>query len=61
MLVLSRRLGESIKITTSDGPIIITVEKFTHGRIHLGLEASKSIKILRSELDDEDPIGTNQR
>lgn len=48
MLVLSRKLYESIRI----GPnIIITVVGFRGDSVCLGLEAPKKIKIVRTELE----------
>ena len=47
MLVLSRRLGQSIEI---DGGILITVLSIRNGQVRLGIEAPKETKIRRSEL-----------
>jgi carbon storage regulator len=47
MLVLSRRLGESIDI---DGVVTVTLLEIRDGRVRLGFEADRSVKVLRSEL-----------
>jgi carbon storage regulator len=49
MLVLSRKLGESIVI---GGGITVTVKKMKGNVVQLGIEASKEIPILRSELQE---------
>jgi carbon storage regulator len=46
MLVLNRRLDESIVI---DGRIVIRVLKVSRGRVRLGIEAPRSCVVLRSE------------
>jgi len=47
MLVLSRKLGEKIRIGDS---IEITVTSIERGKIRLGIEAPRDISIVRSEL-----------
>lgn len=47
MLVLSRKLGETITI---GGNIVITVVDIDRGKIRLGIEAPKDVPILRGEL-----------
>lgn len=47
MLVLSRRVGETIHI---GGDIVIHVTRTNVGRVTLGIEAPRSIGILRGEL-----------
>jgi carbon storage regulator len=47
MLVLSRRIGESIVI---DGGITVTVLKMKGNVVQLGFDAPKEIPIRRSEL-----------
>ena len=47
MLVLSRRLGESIII---DGNIKITVLVCDRGQVRIGIDAPKDINVVRSEL-----------
>lgn len=53
MLVLRRRLDEKIIITTSDGPIVVTVTKFENNdrAVKLGIEAPAACTILREELN----------
>jgi len=47
MLVLSRKVNEKIRIGDN---IEITVVSITGDQVRLGIEASKEIKILRSEV-----------
>jgi len=47
MLVLSRKIGESIQI---DGGIRITVTKVRGGRVRLSIEAPPEMRVLRKEL-----------
>jgi carbon storage regulator len=47
MLVLSRKVGESILISES---IRVTVVQAANGRIRLGIEAPPEVKVLREEL-----------
>ena len=47
MLVLSRKVGESILISES---IRITVVQAANGRIRLGIDAPPEVKVLREEL-----------
>ena len=47
MLVLSRKVGESIFINES---IRVTVLQASNGRIRLGIDAPPEVKVLREEL-----------
>jgi len=47
MLVLSRKVGESILISES---IRVTVVQSAHGRIRLGIDAPPEVIVLREEL-----------
>jgi carbon storage regulator len=49
MLVLSRRLGESIVI---DGRITVTVVAMRGDKIRLGIEAPDDVQVDRSEVHD---------
>jgi carbon storage regulator len=51
MLVLSRKTGESI-VVGSD--IHVRVIDITGNRVKLGIEAPRSLRVLRSELVEED-------
>ncbi|HBJ36933.1 MAG TPA: carbon storage regulator [Planctomycetaceae bacterium] len=51
MLVLSRKLQESI--TLPDSGVTITVLRISGERIQLGIEAPKEVSILREELRDK--------
>lgn len=48
MLVLSRKLGESIVIGNN---IVVTITRIQGGRIDLGIEAPQDVTILRAELE----------
>lgn len=50
MLLLNRKPGESILI---DNKIRITVMEIQGGRVRLGVDAPRSIQVLRSELCQE--------
>jgi carbon storage regulator len=59
MLVLSRKTDESILI---DGHIRITVLAVRGGQVRLGIEAPRSVRVIREELTDcasadADPYG----
>lgn len=65
MLVLSRRVGEKVKIPLGGGEFIwITVQKSAGPRVKLAFEAPERVKILRGELDMPEtdgvfsPVGT---
>ena len=47
MLVLTRKVGESIVISET---IRVTVLQAANGRIRLGIEAPPEVKVLREEL-----------
>lgn len=53
MLVLSRKEGESIVLTTSTGETVtITLTKYRGVQTIVGIEAPKNVKILRTELQN---------
>lgn len=52
MLVLSRRIGESIVI---DKDIRVTVVSVQGGRVEIGIEAPKDMRISRSEIRNQVP------
>ncbi len=49
MLVLSRKIGESIQIA---GGIRVTVTEIRGGRVRLSIEAPADIRVLRKEIAD---------
>ena len=51
MLVLSRRIGESIRIGDR---ITITVVRIGQNQVRLGIEAEREIPILRAELEPDE-------
>lgn len=52
MLVLSRKIGQTIIVETEKGPIEIVVTRIDGGSVRLGIEADKSIQIMRGEVID---------
>lgn len=60
MLVLSRKEEESIVI---GGNIVITIVRIQGDVVRVGIDAPKNIKIIRSELreDDEPTTGTQDQ
>lgn len=51
MLALTRKTNEAITIATASGELIeIHVVSIQNGQVRLGLEADRSISIVRSEL-----------
>lgn len=61
MLVLSRRIGESIVIGDN---VTVTVVDIDRGKIRIGIDAPRDVPVLRSELlppkpatDDEFAVG----
>jgi carbon storage regulator len=59
MLVLSRKVGERIKVGEN---IWISIEEVDRGKVRVGIEAPKAVPILREELSasalDEGPVET---
>ncbi len=51
MLVLTRKLGEGIKIGDN---IKITVEKISKGQIKIGIDAQKDVVICREEVQKKE-------
>ena len=49
MLVLSRKIGESIQI---EGGIRVTVTDVRGGRVRLSIEAPSNVRVLRKEIAD---------
>ena len=50
MLVLSRKVGERIRVGNN---IYVTVVRCQDGKVRLGFEAPKEIPIVRAEIDTE--------
>lgn len=60
MLVLSRKKNESIILTLPSGDTIrVSVVDLYHGKVRLGFEASKEVKIFREELLKGEDDGEN--
>lgn len=54
MLVLGRAIGQKIVVETSDGPIEIVIRGTNGKQIKVGVDAPKSVKIMRKELLEKD-------
>lgn len=53
MLCLSRKEGESIRV---DGPCVITVQEIDSlSRVRIGIEADRTVAIVRTELESNVP------
>ncbi len=57
MLILTRRLGESLIIGDN---IKITVEKISKGQIKIGIEAPKDVIVAREEVANRELVGRVQ-
>jgi carbon storage regulator len=55
MLSVTRRPNESITLYTSDGVVEIHLSDIRGNQARIGIEAPKSIKIVRSEIDTPQP------
>lgn len=51
MLVLGRKLDETVNIYTSDGVIAINVEEIKRSFIRLSFDAPPNVTIVRREID----------
>ena len=66
MLILTRRIGESLKIgkleDLLEGPVTVTVLGVKGNQVRLGVEAQKNIRVdreeIRNRIDSEAPQGT---
>lgn len=58
MLVLSRKKDEKILLKTGDEEIELTVVRIDANKVRLGINASKEVTILRSELVDAPKVVT---
>lgn len=57
MLVLSRKVGEEIVVGEN---IKLIVTKVASGRVHIGIEAPKDMKIIRAELNPKVDSGDSE-
>lgn len=58
MLILSRKLTERIHIGDS---IVVTVLEIRGNKVRIGIDASREVHVLRSELQDEVSIASGNR
>lgn len=50
-LALARRVGQSVVLHTTDGPIEVRVTRVESGNIYLGINAPRKVQIVREELE----------
>ena len=54
MLVLMRKSGQALQFTTSTGEVVnVKINNVGHGRVSVGIDAPKNVKVLRGELAKE--------
>ena len=64
MLILTRRLGDSVVIKHPSGDIVVTYlsnQGPTGTEIRVGFDAPKDVNIVRSEILDRDPSDTKEK
>ena len=64
MLILTRRLGDSVVIKHPSGDIVVTylsTQGPTGTEIRMGFDAPKDVNIVRSEILDRYPSDTKER
>jgi carbon storage regulator CsrA len=61
MLVLSRQISEQIVIGEGPSAATITLTEIDRNKIRLGIEADRSVRIMRRELLITDPPGEPNR
>lgn len=49
MLCLTRKEKQQTILQTSDGPIVVSFEHYTGGRIRLAIDAPQAVRISRGE------------
>ena len=54
MLILSRRIGESIELTIDGKKAVVTLLGINGAQARIGISADQDIKVLRSELAIKD-------
>ena len=55
MLVLARKVSETLIIGEGDSQVVLTITRISGNRVTLGLEAARHVKIRRGELPLLDP------
>lgn len=56
MLVLTRKIHQAVRI----GEAVVTVVDCGAGKVRIGIEAPRDVKVLRCELIDGGPYGSNR-
>ncbi len=54
MLILGRRDGEAVLFKTREGTIRVVVGINHGGRVRLAIDAPKSVRIVRAEIDNKE-------
>lgn len=57
MLVLSRKVNESIDITVAGKLVRLTICSFDRGKLRIGFTADRDVEILRTELVGREEAG----
>lgn len=52
MLVLARKVNEKIRIGEGDKAVFITIVRLDSKTVRIGIEADRSIPVVRCELDE---------
>lgn len=58
MLVLSRRIGEEIRIGSC---VSLKVVEISRSRVKLGISGPRTVRVARAELSDETPVTDQQQ
>jgi carbon storage regulator len=61
MLVLSRRVDEKILITAGDQVIVVTLVDVRGEKVRIGIDAERSVSVMRAELLERKPEGRGPR
>jgi len=56
MLILTRRAGESIVVSTPQGDVAVTVLAIRGHQVKLGIDGARAIQVARSELLTSGPL-----
>jgi carbon storage regulator CsrA len=61
MLVLTRRKGQSVRITTAGGDVVVVTVSDAGTQVRLGFEADRSVIIERGEVTPRGPSESEVR
>lgn len=55
MLIITRRVGESFRMDTDNGEVVVVITRLeSSGAVRIGIQAPDDVLILRSELRNKD-------